>query len=109
MPVDDLRDAVHRLMPRAKDDLSELVAFKSVADPKQYPPEECQKAAQWVVDAFAEAGLQDVQMSMTPDGSNCVHGHAPGPEGTPTVLLYCHYDVQPPLGEAAWTSPVWEL
>ena len=48
-------------------------------------------------------------MSPTPDGSNCVHGHAPGPEGAPTVLLYCHYDVQPPLGEDAWTSPVWEL
>ena len=44
MPVDDLRDAVHGLMPRAKDDLSELVAFKSVADPKQYPPEECASA-----------------------------------------------------------------
>ena len=38
-----------------------------------------------------------------------VHGHAPGPEGTPTVLLYCHYDVQPPLGEDAWTTPVCEL
>ena len=25
------------------------------------------------------------------------------------MLLYCHYDVQPPLGEDAWTSPVWEL
>ena len=25
------------------------------------------------------------------------------------MLLYCHYDVQPPLGEDAWTSPVFEL
>ena len=109
MPADDLREAVAGLMGRAKDDLAELVAFKSVADPKQYPPEECEKAAQWVVDAFAEVGLQDVAMSPTPDGSMAVHGHAPGPEGAPTVLLYCHYDVQPPLGEDAWTSPVWEL
>ena len=45
MPVDELREAVHGLMGRAKDDLSELVAFQSVADPKQYPPEECAKAA----------------------------------------------------------------
>ena len=105
----DLRGAVGALMGRAKDDLAELVTFKSVADPKQYPPEECAKAAQWVVDAFAEAGLQDVRMSPTSDGSMAVHGHADGPAGTPTVLLYCHYDVQPPLGEDAWTTPVWEL
>ena len=64
-----------------RDDLAELVAFKSVADPKQYPPEECENAAQWVVDAFAEVGLQDVTASPTPDGSKAVHGHAPGPDG----------------------------
>jgi acetylornithine deacetylase/succinyl-diaminopimelate desuccinylase-like protein len=109
MPVDDLRDAVSGLMPRAKDDLAELVAFRSVADARQYPAEECDKAAQWVVDAFAEVGLQDVKMSPTPDGSKAVHGHAPGPDGTPTVLLYSHYDVQPPLGEDAWKTPIWEL
>jgi cysteinylglycine-S-conjugate dipeptidase len=96
-------------MDRAKADLAELVSFRSVADAKQYPPEECEKAAQWVVDAFAEAGLEDVTMSVTPDGSNCVHGHASGPEGSPTVLLYSHYDVQPPLGEDLWTAPIWEL
>jgi acetylornithine deacetylase/succinyl-diaminopimelate desuccinylase-like protein len=108
MPADELRRAVHDLMPRAKQDLAELVAFKSVADPKQYPPEECEKAADWVAEAFAAEGLQDVATSMTPDGSKCVHGHAEA-NGGPTVLLYCHYDVQPPLGEDAWKSPVFEL
>src|SRR3954451_6416674 len=105
----DLRSSVAGLMARAKDDLAELVSFQSVADPKQYPPEECEKAAQWVVDAFTEVGLGDVTASVTPDGSKCVHGYAPGPPATPTVLLYCHYDVQPPLGEAIWESPIWEL
>jgi acetylornithine deacetylase/succinyl-diaminopimelate desuccinylase-like protein len=109
MPVDDLRPVVASLMGRAKQDLAELVAFKSVADAKQYPPEECEKAARWVVDAFTEVGLSDVTMSPTPDGSMAVHGHAPAPDGAPTVLLYCHYDVQPPLGEDHWTSPIWEL
>lgn len=107
--ADDLRQTVAGLMGRAKDDLAELVTFRSVADPKQYPPEECAKAAQWVVDAFAEVGLEDAAMSPTADGSMAVHGHAPGPEGSPTVLLYSHYDVQPPLGEDDWKSPVWEL
>jgi acetylornithine deacetylase/succinyl-diaminopimelate desuccinylase-like protein len=96
-------------MDRARDDLAELVSFQSVADPKQFPPEECERAADWVAKAFAAEGLQDVGTSVTPDGSKCVHGHAPGPDGAPTVLLYCHYDVQPPLGEDAWTAPVFEL
>lgn len=109
MPVDDLRKAVAGLMDRAKDELAELVAFKSVADPEQFPREECESAAQWVLDAFAEAGLRDLAMSPTPDGSMAVHGHAPAPDGTPTVLLYCHYDVQPPLGETDWQTPVFEL
>src|SRR5215203_6785206 len=109
MHTDNLREAISGLMPRAKTDLAELVAFKSVADPKQYPAEECEKAAQWVVDAFTDVGLTDVRMSPTPDGSNAVHGYAPGPAGSPTVLLYCHYDVQPPLGEDAWTVPIWAL
>jgi acetylornithine deacetylase/succinyl-diaminopimelate desuccinylase-like protein len=109
MPADDLRRAVAGLMGRAKDDLAELVAFRSVADPKQYPAEECTRAARWVVDAFADVGLRNVTASPTSDGSTAVHGHAPGPDGTPTVLLYCHYDVQPPLGEEKWATPVWEL
>jgi acetylornithine deacetylase/succinyl-diaminopimelate desuccinylase-like protein len=109
VPVDELRAAVGGLMGRAKEDLAELVSFRSVADPKQFPPEECEKAAAWVADAFAAEGLQDVAMSITPDGSKCVHGHAPAPDGAPTVLLYCHYDVQPPLGEDAWSTPVFEL
>ena len=96
-------------MPQAKSELAELVAFKSVADPKQFPPEECEKAAQWVIDAFSGVGFQDVEAHPTPDGSKAVVGHRPGPEGAPTVLLYCHYDVQPPLDEAAWETPVWEL
>ena len=44
MPADELRKAVGGLMGQAKSDLAELVAFKSVADPKQYAAEECEKA-----------------------------------------------------------------
>lgn len=103
---ESMRSLVAGPMPGARDDLAELVAFRSVADPAQYPPEECERAAQWVIDAFTEVGLQDVTASPTPDGSKAVHGHRPGPEGSPTVLLYCHYDVQPPLGEEAFGAPL---
>ncbi|WP_457030861.1 M20/M25/M40 family metallo-hydrolase [Kitasatospora sp. P5_F3] len=96
-------------MPRAKADLAELVAMPSVADARQFPPEHCRRAAEWVAAAFADAGLEDVRLAETPDGSHAVLGHRPAPPGAPTVLLYSHYDVQPPLGDAAWHSPPFEL
>jgi acetylornithine deacetylase/succinyl-diaminopimelate desuccinylase-like protein len=45
----------------------------------------------------------------TPDGAQSVYGHLPGPAGAKTVLLYAHYDVQPPLDEAGWATPPFEL
>ncbi len=105
----ELAARINELMPQAKVDLAELVAFRSVADPAQFPPEECERAAAWVVDAFTAAGLEEVVAHETPDGSKAVLGHRPAPPGKPTVLLYCHYDVQPPLGEEEWETPVFEL
>ncbi|MFD8787437.1 dipeptidase [Kitasatospora sp. NPDC059599] len=107
--ADDLAARIAALMPRAKADLAELVAMPSVADARQYPPEHCRRAAEWVAAAFADAGLEDVHLAETPDGSHAVIGHRPPPPGAPTVLLYSHYDVQPPLDDEAWHSPPFEL
>ncbi|KAF0847977.1 dipeptidase [Nocardia caishijiensis] len=106
--VDALRAKVSALMGEAKKDLAQLVSFKSVADPRQFPPAGCAQTAQWVADAFTAVGLT-VGLHETPDGSQAVIGHKPGPPGSPTVLLYCHYDVQPPLDDDAWETPVWTL
>ncbi|MFC7450914.1 dipeptidase [Rhodococcus daqingensis] len=106
---DEIRTKVRDLMPTARTELATLVGFKSVADPRQFPPQECADAANWVRDAFAAAGIGEVELIETPDGSNAVVGHQPGPEGAPTVLLYCHYDVQPPGNEKLWHTPPFEL
>ncbi|MGW3014123.1 M20/M25/M40 family metallo-hydrolase [Streptomyces sp. NPDC001219] len=104
-----LARTVAALQPRARTELAELVAFKSVADPAQFPRSECEAAANWIVDALRADGFQDVALLDTPDGTQSVYGFLPGPAGAPTVLLYAHYDVQPPLDEAAWLSPPFEL
>lgn len=101
--------AVAGLMPRARTELAELVAFKSVADPAQFPVSECEAAANWVAGALRAEGFQDVSVFDTPDGTQSVYGVLPGPEGAPTVLLYAHYDVQPPLEENAWHTPPFTL
>lgn len=103
-----LRTAVEKHMPRALAELAELVAIPSIADPQVVAPERCSEAALWVRDALRELGI-DTELVATPDGTDAVIGYREGPAGAPTVLLYAHYDVQPPLDEAAWTTPPFEL
>ncbi|AXJ10774.1 dipeptidase [Arthrobacter sp. PM3] len=106
----DLRSRIAGLMQAARGELAEFVAIRSVADPRQFPPEECARAAHWVLDKFAELGFSDARLERTPDGSDAVVGSRPGPRpDAPTVLLYAHYDVQPPLDDAAWRTPPFEL
>ena len=50
------------------------------------------------------SGFKTYEGYETPDGSQAVCGHRPGPPGSPTVLLYFHHDVQPPLDDAAWRA-----
>ncbi|GAA0468637.1 dipeptidase [Paractinoplanes deccanensis] len=105
-----LRSRIDDLMGRARTDLADLVSLRSVADPRQYPATECARAAQWVVDNFAEVGFTDLALEETIDGSRAVYGvrRASAPDA-PTVLLYAHYDVQPPLDEDAWRTPPFTL
>ncbi|MFJ9725685.1 dipeptidase [Streptomyces sp. NPDC101209] len=109
MSSNPVAETVASLMPRARDELAELVAFKSVADFDQFPRSESEGAARWVADALTAEGFPDVALLDTPDGTQSVYGHLPGPEGAKTVLLYAHYDVQPPLDEAGWATPPFEL
>ncbi|MFE3636726.1 dipeptidase [Streptomyces sp. NPDC059168] len=109
MSSNPVAETVASLLPGAKAELAELVAFKSVADFAQFPRSESEGAANWVADALRAEGFVDVALLDTPDGTQSVYGFLPGPEGAKTVLLYAHYDVQPPLDEAGWTTPPFEL
>ena len=106
----DVAQRVAEQMPRVRTELAELVAIPSVADVRQFPAEECARAARWVADAFREVGFDDVALHRTADGSDAVVGSRPGPDpAAPTVLLYAHYDVQPPLDDDAWRTPPFVL
>jgi acetylornithine deacetylase/succinyl-diaminopimelate desuccinylase-like protein len=69
--------------------------------------EDCRTAAHWLVDAMTAAGLEHAEAVET-GGHPIVYAdwlHAPG---APTVLVYCHYDVQPVDPLELWTSPPFE-
>ena len=55
----DLAERISGLMPQVREELTELVAMQSVADPRRFPPEECHRAAQWVRDKFAQHGFTE--------------------------------------------------
>jgi cysteinylglycine-S-conjugate dipeptidase len=100
MSESDLRTRVAELMPQAREELSEIVAIRSVADPRQFPPEECLQAATWVADRFAGVGFDDIRLAETPDRSSAAIGSRPCDDrDAPTVLLDAHYDVQPVVAE----------
>lgn len=108
--AEHLRTRVADRMTQARRELAELVAIRSVADPRQFPPEECERAAEWVADHFAGVGFHDVRLTEMPDGSRAVIGSRPcADSNAPTVLLYAHYDVQPPLDDKEWRTPPFRL
>jgi acetylornithine deacetylase/succinyl-diaminopimelate desuccinylase-like protein len=104
-----LAAAVEHGLPRARGDLEDLVAFRSVANPDIEPADECHHAAALVASLLVEEGFDDVDQLPAPDGSIAVAARSRGPQGSPTVLLYSHYDVVPAGDVAAWHTPPWEL
>lgn len=64
-----------------------------------------QATAQWLRDA----GYPEVRVARLPGVLPYViaKDHRAGP-GQPTLLLYAHHDVQPPLREEAWRTPPFE-
>ena len=91
---DELRSRAASLMPELLDDLERLVAIPSVAFPG-YPPEPVNQMASAALRLFQEAGVANAALQEVPTGHPPVYGELPGPDGTPTVMLYAHYDVQP--------------
>ena len=95
------------LMPEVIERLEALVRIPSVAFPG-FDPAPVHEMGRAVVDLFEAAGAAGVSLVDVPDGYPCVFADLPGPEGSPTVLLYAHYDVQPAPESQEWTTAPFE-
>ena len=65
------------------------------------------RAAEFLRDDFQAIGLPTVELIET-EGHPLVYAEGPKLEGRPTVLIYGHYDVQPPEPLEPWSSPPFE-
>jgi acetylornithine deacetylase/succinyl-diaminopimelate desuccinylase-like protein len=103
---DDLRATIDQLFPGVRADLERLVRVPSISldGPDTAALRE---AAALVVELLTNAGAPARQLELA-DAPAAVFAEAPGPAGAPTVLLYAHYDVQPPGNLNDWSGDPFE-
>ena len=86
--------------------LEELLRIPSISTDSEYA-HEVQRAANWLADHFSAIGVQHAEVIAT-DGHPVVYAEHVVDDDRPTVLVYGHYDVQPPDPLELWTSPPFE-
>ena len=86
--------------------LLELLKIPSISADRQYK-EEVKKTALWIKNALNDIGCSTVQLYET-EGHPIVYGEIRTADKAPTVLVYGHYDVQPPDPLELWDSPPFE-
>jgi acetylornithine deacetylase/succinyl-diaminopimelate desuccinylase-like protein len=104
--VSDAQTYIDREMHRFREELFGFLRIPSVSARSEHAPD-VQVAASWLAERMRDAGLEASVME-TP-GHPVVLGEWRGaPPGAPTVLIYGHYDVQPPEPLEEWHSPAFE-
>ena len=102
----DATSYINSEMSRFQNELFDFLRIPSVSARSEHD-EDTRKAAGWVADRMADAGLS-ASVFDTP-GHPVVLGEwkDAGPDA-PTLLVYGHYDVQPPEPLDEWESPAFE-
>ena len=91
---------------RYLDEWLEFLKIPSISADPLYK-KDVQAAAQWVVKALQKAGCPKTEIIST-DGHPIVYGEYILDPKLPTVLVYGHYDVQPPDPLELWDSSPFE-
>lgn len=93
-------------LPRFNAELDEFLRIPSVSARSEHDPD-TRRAGQWVVDYLSAAGLE-ARLMETAGHPVALAIWRGAPEGSPTLLIYGHYDVQPAEPIELWTSPPFE-
>jgi acetylornithine deacetylase/succinyl-diaminopimelate desuccinylase-like protein len=87
-------------------ELNELLRIPSISAKSEHRGDTA-AAAEWLAARMRAIGLTTVEVVPTA-GHPVVLGEWRGAEGAPTLLIYGHYDVQPPEPLDEWLSPPFE-
>jgi acetylornithine deacetylase/succinyl-diaminopimelate desuccinylase-like protein len=93
-------------LDRFRSELYEFLRIPSVSARSDHD-DDTRQAAEWLGDRLSHAGLQ-VSIHDTPGHPIVVGRWGDAGEDAPTILIYGHYDVQPPEPLEEWVSPPFE-
>jgi acetylornithine deacetylase/succinyl-diaminopimelate desuccinylase-like protein len=102
LPLATVLDECQGQFDRSLERLFELLRIPSISTDPAHAGD-VRRAAEWLVTELSGLGF-DASVRPTA-GHPMVVAHADGPPGTPHVLFYAHYDVQPADPLSAWTAP----
>jgi len=88
------------------DGLQTFLRIPSISTLSEHKPD-IRRAAEFVRNELSAAGLEHAQL-IEGEGNPLVYAEWTGAAGKPTLLLYGHYDVQPPDPLDEWKSPPFE-
>lgn len=104
--MQDLINYIESNKERFIEELKEFISIPSIStNPEKV--EEMKKCADWIVEHLKKTGMRNVQIFPT-EGHPIVYADWLGAKDKPTVLIYGHYDVQPPEPLDLWESPPFE-
>jgi acetylornithine deacetylase/succinyl-diaminopimelate desuccinylase-like protein len=89
------------------DELVELLRIPSISALPAHAPDTL-RAAEYTAESLRRAGMDNVHLTKPAEGYPVVRGDWLGAPGKPTLLLYGHYDVQPPDPLDEWITPPFE-
>ena len=99
----EIKEYVDANKQRFIDELIELLSIPSVSADPAYR-NDVARTAEWVKKSLLTAGVDKAEVLPT-KGHPIVYGEKIIDKKLPTVLVYGHYDVQPPDPIDLWTSP----
>lgn len=91
---------------RFLNEMLDLLRIPSISAKSEHKPD-MQKCAEAVKKSLLEAGCEKAEVMAT-EGHPVVYGERIIDPAKPTVLVYGHYDVQPPEPLELWNSPPFE-